>query len=466
MKHKLLAALLAALMLLSGCQYSVVEDADEQQLSLGESAQAEVIPTPDAQPILQLGSRDGEGESAVAELQARLAQLNYLSGSADGIFGQATEEALRTFQALNGLEQTGMLDGATRAVLEGALAVPKPTPEPTLLADGAKGEDVKTVQEALRAYGFMTGSADGDFGKLTDEALKLFQTYLYEVDGLAYVSPTATPSPTPEPTPEPSLSPTLVPLSQGADEPEEDAEQIAPTPTPYAPDGIVSDALMRVLSGGFEVYRVEMKRGSRDTGVLGEVHRLQRRLASLNYLEGSVDGIFGGGTESALKYFQKRNDLEQTGVADENTQRTLFNTAAKKSDRPSHMYQLKISVADQRVYAYKWVNGSYSKLVRTMKCSTGTTSDPTPLGTFKAGGPAGRWYYFTKFDCWAQYAYRISGPYLFHSVLYSEKDTSTLRQSSVNNLGRRASHGCVRLTVEDAKWIYNNCPAGTTVTVY
>ena len=85
---------------------------------------------------------------------------------------------------------------------------------------------------------------------------------------------------------------------------------------------------------------------------------------------------------------------------------------------------------------------------------------------FTAGGPCGRWYYFKKFDCWAQYAYRINGPYLFHSVLYSEKDTATLRQSSVNNLGRRASHGCVRLSVEDAKWIYNNCPAGTTVKVY
>ena len=124
-----------------------------------------------------------------------------------------------------------------------------------------------------------------------------------------------------------------------------------------------------------------------------------------------------------------------------------------------------IDVSDQRVYAYKWVNGSYSSLARTMICSTGLKDTPTPLGTFKNGGPAARWYYFQKYDCWAQYAWRIDGPYLFHSVLYSEKDTSTLRQSSVNNLGSRASHGCVRLKVEDAKWIYNNCPAGTTVVV-
>ena len=465
MKRKLLAALLAALLLLSGCQYSVVEDADEQQLSLGQGAAAEALtPSPTAAP-LQNGSRDAEGETAVADLQARLQALNYLDGRADGIFGDDTQAALEAFQTMNGLPATGVLDAGTQAALSSAMAIPMPTPEPTPLAMGAEGDGVREVQNALRNYGFMTGSADGDFGKLTDEGLKLFQQYLYVVEGREYYSPTATPEPTPTPTPSPTPEPepTLL-LSQGADEPVVE-EVVAPTATPYAPDGIVSDALMAELAS-FEVYRVDMQRGSRDTNELGEVHRLQRRLASLNYLEGGIDGIFGGGTQSALQYFQKRNKLSETGVADEETQRALFSESAVKSDRPKCMYMLKISVDDQRVYAYKWVNGSYTQLVRTMKCSTGTTSDPTPLGTYQAGGRCGRWYYFKKFDCWAQYAYRISGPYLFHSVLYSEKDTSTLRQSSVNNLGRRASHGCVRLSVEDAKWIYDNCPAGTTVKVY
>ena len=144
----------------------------------------------------------------------------------------------------------------------------------------------------------------------------------------------------------------------------------------------------------------------------------------------------------------------------------LFSADAVKSDRPVCMYKLKISVSDQKVYAYKWVNGDYTDLVRSMTCSTGTRENPTPLGTFSAAGAAGRWYYFQKFKCWAQYAYRIDGPILFHSVLYSEKDESTLRKGSVYALGSRASHGCIRLKVEDAKWIYNNCPAGTTVVVY
>jgi len=34
------------------------------------------------------------------------------------------------------------------------------------------------------------------------------------------------------------------------------------------------------------------------------------------------------------------------------------------------------------------------------------------------------------------------------------------------NFGTSASMGCIRLTVEDAKWIYDNCKSGTTVEFY
>jgi lipoprotein-anchoring transpeptidase ErfK/SrfK len=101
-----------------------------------------------------------------------------------------------------------------------------------------------------------------------------------------------------------------------------------------------------------------------------------------------------------------------------------------------------------------------------MKCSTGKDETPTPKGTFQGGtGPGARWHYFKKFDCWAQYAYYIQGDIMFHSVLYNQKD-GPVTQSSVNNLGRKASHGCVRLSVEDAKWVYSNCPRNTKIIVY
>ncbi len=123
-------------------------------------------------------------------------------------------------------------------------------------------------------------------------------------------------------------------------------------------------------------------------------------------------------------------------------------------------YTLRVDTINQVVSAYRG-----AELVRQMICSSGTDADATPLGTFPTGTQY-RWGYFTKFDVWAQYWTRIDGPILFHSVLFQKKDESTLISSSVNNLGRRASHGCIRLRVIDAKWIFDNCPSKTPTIVF
>ena len=450
------------------CGFEATGEKDEKTLGMlfGDPA---ALPTPSPTPMAK-GARDGEGVTDIKDIQERLRELNYLAGNADGIFGAGTENALKAFQELNGLEITGIADEETVKALGAAQAVPMPTPEPTPRARGARGDEIREIQTALQEMGFMGGAADGDFGPETENSVKRYQQYVHDREAEYYEvnpTPSPTPEPTPEPTPTPESTPTSAPTAviELVDAETRDDE---PTPEPaWEPDGIVTDELMTDILAYNDVvlYREDLKRGSGGE----EVTRLQRRLASLWYLSNyasDIDGQFGPNTENALKYFQKRNKLEETGVADRAVQLLLFSPDAVKSDRPVCMYKLKISVADQKVYAYKWVNGEYSELVRTMICSTGTVSNPTPYGTYSAGGACGRWYYFKKFDCWAQYAYRINGPYLFHSVLYSEKDESTLRQGSVDNLGRRASHGCVRLKVEDAKWIYNNCPAGTTVVVY
>ena len=67
---------------------------------------------------------------------------------------------------------------------------------------------------------------------------------------------------------------------------------------------------------------------------------------------------------------------------------------------------------------------------------------------------------------YGQYCSRITGGVLFHSVFYSTTNPGTLAYNSYNRLGTTASHGCVRLNVADAKWIYDNCPSGTLVNIY
>jgi hypothetical protein len=67
---------------------------------------------------------------------------------------------------------------------------------------------------------------------------------------------------------------------------------------------------------------------------------------------------------------------------------------------------------------------------------------------------------------YSQYATRFNNGILFHSVpCYSPKNDQ-LEYEEFNKLGSPASLGCVRLCVADAKWIYDNCPSGTTVIVY
>lgn len=125
-------------------------------------------------------------------------------------------------------------------------------------------------------------------------------------------------------------------------------------------------------------------------------------------------------------------------------------------------YLIKVNKQQNCVTIYeKDKKGKYTVPVKAMICSTGSD---TPLGTYRT--PA-RYRWKVLLDgVWGQYCTRITGGILFHSVWYYKQDPSTLSAKQYNNLGIMCSHGCIRLTVEDAKWIYDNCPLGTTVTIY
>ena len=64
-------------------------------------------------PILELGDANSE----VVQIQARMADKGY-DGLADGFFGMELEKSIRLLQEDNGLEPTGMIDEATRYLIE------------------------------------------------------------------------------------------------------------------------------------------------------------------------------------------------------------------------------------------------------------------------------------------------------------------------------------------------------------
>lgn len=136
----------------------------------------------------------------------------------------------------------------------------------------------------------------------------------------------------------------------------------------------------------------------------------------------------------------------------------------------SNPYYIDVDITNQIVTIYNTADDS---IKRQMICSTGV-HDSTPLGVFympkiwNLGGvdrtDRNEWHWFDVYFSYAKWASRISGSILFHSVIYDTKDK--VNQKSVRMLGSKASHGCIRLPVDDAKFIAKNCLSGTRVTIF
>lgn len=125
-------------------------------------------------------------------------------------------------------------------------------------------------------------------------------------------------------------------------------------------------------------------------------------------------------------------------------------------------YQIKLNRLENCVTVYGMdQEGSYSIPVKAMICSTGKA---TPVGSFSISER----YEWKKLNgnVWGQYATRIKGHILFHSVPFQQKEKDSLIADYYNKLGEKASAGCIRLTTADAKWIYDNCPEKTNVVIY
>ncbi len=123
-------------------------------------------------------------------------------------------------------------------------------------------------------------------------------------------------------------------------------------------------------------------------------------------------------------------------------------------------YVIDVDVTAQRV---KITSGD--EVVKDMVCSTGIEGKETPLGEFKIQN-RGTWFYNDKYKQGAKYwvSFKDWGIYLFHSVAMDANKEIIPEEEA--KLGTPASHGCVRLPVEDAKWIYDNIPTETKVIIH
>lgn len=118
-------------------------------------------------------------------------------------------------------------------------------------------------------------------------------------------------------------------------------------------------------------------------------------------------------------------------------------------------YFVWIDLSRQLVNIFEGEKGNW-QLLHSFLCASGKNITPTVRGTFEVNGRGTRFGSSVGAKNWV----RFYGNYLMHSVTIDSQgnilDTT---------LGKRASHGCVRMSMEDSKWVYDNIPDGTTVWV-
>lgn len=153
-------------------------------------------------------------------------------------------------------------------------------PVRSILRVGAQGTEVTELQSTLKLLGYYAGSVNGVFEENTDRAVKRFQ----EAAGITADGVVGTETWN-------RLFPSSEPVAVNPPPRREPTATRRPEPEP---------------TGEFPILR----RGARGEAVRG----LQSRLRAIGIYNGEVDGVFGQGTEAAVKAAQGKFGLEADGV--------------------------------------------------------------------------------------------------------------------------------------------------------
>lgn len=217
-----------------------------------------------------------------------------------------------------------------------------------------------------------------------------------------------------------------------------------------------------------------------------EVRAIQEKLNKFGY-NLTEDGSFGKSTNFAVRDFQLKHKIVVDGIVgyeslkllDTNpTPSTMYTVAPKlTSDSSSKQFlsegnnsyekfinsqdcesitndYILVNLPEQMVYIFSGSNHNW-KMINSFACASGKSSTPTIKGHFNVGNKGASFKAIGGAIC--KYYTQISGNYLFHSVLYD----SNGNHITDGTLGTTVSHGCIRLAIDNALYIYNNMPMGT-----
>lgn len=232
----------------------------------------------------------GMSGSEVTSLQNDLVAAGYLARTVDGDYGSTTKEAVALFQKAKGLPVTGKADDETRAAIERAAGQGYRPGGGVVYAEGNRGSMISDMQVRLQAAGYLKGGIDGVYGGDTTSAVRNFQ----KDHG--------------------------IPVSGVIDEMTYAALRNVDASSAPAP---AASSSTDYNEAGGSMYSIG------DSG--SQVTSIQRKLKKMGYLDGSVDGIYGSDTSSAVKSFQRDQGLSATGMVDGDTLSALTSAYASQS---------------------------------------------------------------------------------------------------------------------------------------
>ncbi len=174
--------------------------------------------------------------------------------------------------------------------------------------------------------------------------------------------------------------------------------------------------------------------------------QVQRRLVKLGYLpQGAATDRFDQRTHSAVIAFQKWEGLLRDGIPGPETQAALL--VAKRPKPRTVGTGTRVEVLLDRQVALVIRGG---RVLRTVHVSTGKRGYATPAGRYQVTRKSRR-SWSVPYRVWLPWATYFVRGIAFHQ--------------SQNVPVTPVSHGCVRVTAADARWLYDLTPVGTKVRV-
>jgi peptidoglycan hydrolase-like protein with peptidoglycan-binding domain len=296
-----------------------------------------------AQRTVQLGDRNPQ----VTFIQNRLQQLGYLERPADGIFDQATQEAVIRFQRDKRLNPDGVVGEQTESALFeefnrrtdiSSRDFSVSNRSNRVLKQGDRGADVTALQRRLRELGYFNGQLTGYFGRTTQEAVSRFQqAYLIQPDGIVGSDTRSA----------------LFGSGTGTSQFFQNDSLSLPPPPPLAGSS---------LSGRFNpIPSIQVLRlGDRGS----EVTNLQQELRQRGFNPGRVDGVYGSQTQEAVRQFQRTRGLFADGIAGRETLSALGVMSQARRNR----YVVVVPVLDENtLYQVRDIEGFASASLTNSK---------------------------------------------------------------------------------------------------